>query len=156
MFERILVPLDTSERAEMIVPYIQTLAGNLGSEVVLLSVVDPVIALEGISVGEMPFAVHFDENRLLQGIEQADAYLRDLKKIFEPLDISVRDRVECGRVAETILSVADEEDVSFIAIASHGRTAAANLVFGSIALKVLHQSDIPLILIRSPEVPDRA
>lgn len=156
MFEKILVPLDTSERAEMIVPYVQALATHIGSEIVLLSVVDPSVALKGVMVGGMPYAVTFDQTQLLNAIERADKYLQDLAETFAPLGITVRDRVELGSIAETILAVAEEEDVSFIAIASHGRSGVGTVIFGSVALRVLHQSDIPLLLLRSPELGEAA
>ena len=40
MYEKILVPLDGSELAEVALPYVEELAGKLGSEIILLSVAE--------------------------------------------------------------------------------------------------------------------
>ncbi len=151
MFEKILVPLDGSERAEMIVPYVQLLAEKLNSNIVLLRVVDPAVAVEGVAAAGLPYTVRVNDKKLVDALEAASAYLDDLIQTFTPLGVTANMRVEVGEVAGTILDVAAEEDVSFIAIASHGRTGVGNLVFGSVAMKVLHHSDIPLLLLRSPK-----
>jgi hypothetical protein len=57
-------------------------------------------------------------------------------KILVPLDGSVR--------AEKILS-----HVDLIALASHGRTGAARVFYGSVAAGVLHRVDRPLLIIRA-------
>ena len=42
MYERVLVPLDGSERAEAILPIVEQMAGPLDAEFVLLRVVEPI------------------------------------------------------------------------------------------------------------------
>ena len=41
MFKRVLVLLDGSELSEVVLPYVEQLAGKLGSEIELVSVVEP-------------------------------------------------------------------------------------------------------------------
>ena len=41
MYERILVPLDGSNAAEIVLPYAEEIAARTGAEIILLSVSDP-------------------------------------------------------------------------------------------------------------------
>jgi nucleotide-binding universal stress UspA family protein len=56
-----------------------------------------------------------------------------------------------GSVAETILGVAEELGVDCIAMSTHGRTGPARWLLGSIAERVVHNSKIPVLLIRATE-----
>ncbi|MFC1981702.1 universal stress protein, partial [Chloroflexota bacterium] len=40
MYETIVVPLDGSELAEVVLPYAEEIAGKMGSEIILLSVLE--------------------------------------------------------------------------------------------------------------------
>ena len=50
MYERVLVPLDGSELAETVLPYVEELARKLGSEVVLLHVVPSIESLLSVPI----------------------------------------------------------------------------------------------------------
>ena len=54
-----------------------------------------------------------------------------------------------GSVAEVILGVAEELDVDVIAMSTHGRTGPARWLLGSIAERVVHNSKVPVLLIRA-------
>lgn len=54
MYEKILVPLDGSKRAEKILPHVEGIALSCGAEIILVRVIEPVpyvVGPEGIPVG---------------------------------------------------------------------------------------------------------
>jgi len=52
-------------------------------------------------------------------------------------------------VVETIIDVARTEDISIIAIASHGRSGLGQVFYGSVTAGILQKIDRPLLVIRS-------
>ena len=58
------------------------------------------------------------------------------------------DSVEGNRPADTIVEYAQENGMDLIIIGTHGYTGLKKLLLGSVAFAVLHQSHIPILLIR--------
>jgi nucleotide-binding universal stress UspA family protein len=52
-----------------------------------------------------------------------------------------------GEPADEIIHCASERGVDLIVMGTHGRTALANLVVGSVATKVLAQASTPVLLL---------
>ncbi|MCA9971054.1 MAG: universal stress protein [Anaerolineales bacterium] len=145
MYQKILVPLDGSTRAEGIMPHVEALASCMGATVILLHVVTPPMMLIG------PYdMLPVDDTSLVQ--EQTDAaaaYLAEWQAKLTAEGIRVRVVVEPGAVVAAILDVAAREQADLVAMASHGRTGLARAFYGSVAAGVLHQVDRPLLLIRA-------
>jgi len=74
MYNTILVPLDGSERAEGILPYVETLAQRCSAKVVFMQVVESP-PYEGPHV-------HLPGGVLDRHVKQAESYLTDLQKRF--------------------------------------------------------------------------
>jgi nucleotide-binding universal stress UspA family protein len=53
-----------------------------------------------------------------------------------------------GRADQTIIHFAKSNAVDLIIIASHGYTGMKQWVFGSVALRVLHDAECPVLLIK--------
>jgi len=64
--------------------------------------------------------------------------------------IKARSVVETGQPAERIIEYANEEDVDLIALSTHGRSGMGRWLFGSVADKVVHGSEKPVLLVRPP------
>ncbi len=146
MYKRALVPLDGSEIAETIIPFLIEIAGPLDMSVVLLRVLEPqpAVAVDGSSAA------------LLEDVE---ARLKDASEYLAPLAVGLRARgidVEClvrhGQpVSDKILAVAHEAGADLIAMTTHGRTGLGRLLFGSVAEAVLREAHIPVFLLRQTE-----
>lgn len=139
MFERILVPLDGSPRAEVILSLLARILRREDSEIVLLRVVDipP-------SVGRVNLAVVRAQHR-----EEAQKYLQGLAERFSSSGAKVHARVAHGAPADVILDTAEREGATMIALSTHGRTGLARWALGSVAEKVARTSDVPVLLVRS-------
>ncbi len=145
MYSKILVPLDGSERAEAILPYVRELAGRFSAELVLVRVIEP--QLHVTAPGEpVPYAPVADIHELTVA---AEAYLAGIKDQLGQQGLRVRALAPYGPVVDAIIAAADQEGADLIAIASHGRGGLARLFYGSVASALLQHVDQPLLLVRS-------
>lgn len=145
MYETILVPLDGSERAEVILSHVEDLARRLGSRLVLLRVVDPAASISGME--GLPMEVARD--LVQQETEESTRYLEARQADLSARGIQATISVLYGPVVHTIIDAAEKEGADLIAIASHGRTGLARMFYGSVASGVLNRVDRPLLLIRA-------
>jgi len=149
MYRKILVPLDCSALAESALPHVRALAkGGDAVEVVLLKVIE-------VDVFPIPksYARSFDFDALRKAyLEEARQYLDDLQTQLSAEGIKVKVEMLEGKAGQVIADYARQNGVDLIVIATHGYTGMKQLVFGSVALKVLHESTVPVLLIR-PEFP---
>ncbi len=139
MFERILVPLDGSPRAELILSQIARILRREDSEIVLLRVIDIPEA-----VGRISLALLRQKER-----EEAQQYLHDIILRFGDKAEKIHARVAEGWTAEVILETARTEGATLIAMSTHGRSGLARWALGSVAEKVARASDVPVLLVRS-------
>lgn len=145
MYKRVLIPVDGSEVAEAIVPFIIDIAGPLDMEVILLRVNQPI----------MPVAIEGSRHVVIEDVEErhreALAYLGALAKEMEGKGLRVDTVVRRGEPVAEILNAARLVAADIIAMTTHGRTGPARLLFGSVAEGVLRHSDIPVFLMRQTE-----
>jgi nucleotide-binding universal stress UspA family protein len=88
------------------------------------------------------------------GKEQIEKYYRDeggqrlaaAKKLLARSGLPYETHILVGPVAETLVRHAKRSGCDLICIGSHGRTALADALIGSTASKVLHISDVPVLL----------
>jgi nucleotide-binding universal stress UspA family protein len=143
MYKHILVPLDGSVRAEKILPYVEKMALKHGSRVILLQVVEPIVTVSSADVF-IPANDTFTAK-----LEQARVYLDGVKTRFQEKRIEVESRVVGNTIVDAVCETAETEKADLIAMASHGRTGAGRVFYGSVAAGVLHRIDRPLLIIRS-------
>lgn len=148
MINRILVPLDSSELSESVLPWVVTLAKGAGSEVILLQVVnEPASEI----FGDEPV----DWNLIQEIQESAEAVARDYieakTRQLESQGLTVFGHVDRGRPADLILDYAKEHDADLIAFSTHGRSGIQRMILGSVAGHILNRSEIPLLLVSPDE-----
>lgn len=81
--------------------------------------------------------------------EEGEAALVDAKQLLKNANIPHAEHIFVGPVAETLVEKADSMHCDLIMIGTHGRTATTSMLLGSVANKVLHVSNIPVLLVRS-------
>jgi len=145
MYQKILVPLDGSKRAERILPHAESLATSYGATVILLRVMQMVIIGDGYK------NIQYEESMAAsrQALRKAEAYLEEQAGRLRKKGLKVEKITQMGPVVETILDNAEKKNVDLIAMASHGRTGISKVFYGSIATGVIHRIDRPLLVIRS-------
>lgn len=144
MYNTILVPLDGSERAEVILSHVEDLALRYKSKVILLEVLEPlhtVVSPDGIYVPDQAIV---EERR-----QASEAYLTKIETQLRDKGIEATHQLATGRVIDQIIDIAEQEEADLVAMASHGRTGLARVFYGSVAAGVLHRIEHPLLLVRS-------
>jgi nucleotide-binding universal stress UspA family protein len=68
------------------------------------------------------------------------------------LKAEARIYVRSGSIAESILTEADEVGAQAIVLGTRGLTGLKSILMGSVSHSVLQQSDLPVIVVPSPEV----
>ena len=86
-------------------------------------------------------------------MEKARSYLDGVVDRLAQEGLEARARIESHFApARAILNTAEEEEVDFIALATHGYTGVKRAILGSVADKVLRGSPLPLLLERPAEM----
>lgn len=151
MYEKILVPLDGSEVAEAALPNIEDLALKMAPkteiEVTLLQVVSTITY--NVLTDDVRAQIPYTESEMAQIKHKALDYLEKVAAGMRGKGIKVQTMVSAGHAAEEIIKAAYETGANLIAMSTHGRSGLKRWALGSIADKVLHESDIPTLIVRA-------
>jgi len=148
MYNKILVPLDGSKRAEAVLPHAEEMANRYGAEIILLRVEELHVMLEWDEVVDLAKCHEkFDTRK-----KASESYLAQHEKKFREKGIKVNARVMHGPVVKSILTVAEEMDVDIIVMASHGLSGLPRTFYGSVTAGVLQKVDRPLLIIRTRKI----
>ncbi|MHB9097601.1 MAG: universal stress protein [Syntrophales bacterium] len=151
MYKKILVPLDGSELAECALNHVNKLfQDGPVAEVVLLNAVVVEIPWREVIAREDSHAVTFDYNAFIKVfMDKSRKYLAGVKSRLASEGINVKtETIESNGPSHTITDYAQKNGMDLIVIATHGYTGMKKMMLGSIALKVLHESNVPVLLIR--------
>jgi nucleotide-binding universal stress UspA family protein len=149
LHEKILVPLDGSELAQIALPYAEKLAGKLGYQITLIYV-----------SGSIDDQYHHMHQFYLQKMAETARQAAEIHvENLEVKAIKVETAILLGDPAEQIVDYADKEGVGLIIMSTHGRSGIKRWAMGSVADKVLRATKQPLALIRAkrarPDAPER-
>jgi nucleotide-binding universal stress UspA family protein len=144
MYEKILVPLDGSKRAEMIRPHVRELAGRFQATVILLLVIEHTYTN---GIGETLISI--SEKVIDTKMKESKSYLDGVASKFRERGIDCKTITAHGPVVEKIIETANTEDVDLIAMTSHGYGGLTRIFYGSVAAGILNRVDRPLFIIRS-------
>jgi nucleotide-binding universal stress UspA family protein len=139
MYRRVLVPLEHSPADETILGHVRVLAKRLGSAIVLVHVADGWVAR------------NINELGLKESEEMRDdrAYLEDISTRLEAEGFDVDAVLAAGDPAKEIAATAEREDCDLIAMATHGHRLLEDVVKGSTATALRHQTKIPILMVRA-------
>lgn len=139
---KILLPVDGSDYTKRMLSYIAAHDELLGAghEYTFFTAVAPV----------PPHAARFLDHVTLDRYyaEQAEEVLRPVKRFADQHGWKVRVTHATGYPAEAIAAVAKAENPDLIVMGTHGHSALANLVLGSVASGVLARCEVPVLLVR--------
>jgi nucleotide-binding universal stress UspA family protein len=79
--------------------------------------------------------------------EESAAMLAPSKKILDAAKVKYTAHSAVGSIAETIIEQARQSDSDMICMGTRGMSALASMALGSVAARVLHLADIPVMLI---------
>jgi nucleotide-binding universal stress UspA family protein len=150
MFKKIMVPLDGSELAECVIPYIENFIDQGRVEVIVfVRVIKRIITAS--SFDESMSYVPEDWSGLeLEKKSFAEGYLKKIVSRLKQDSVQFKTEVLVGRIADNLLDYIKTNDFDLILIATHGRSGLSRWVRGSVADKILSASRIPVLMVRAP------
>jgi nucleotide-binding universal stress UspA family protein len=161
MYERILVPLDGSELAENVLPYVQALAEKFGSAVTLLRATLPPEELVpptgmGLPMGDAatfgslltPSSIDDFQALLDAEKEETKSYLEGVATRLKEAGVNVSAEQAEGAANDVIIRRAASLPASLVAMTTHGRSGLARVVVGSVADEVVRKAVCPVLLVR--------
>jgi len=160
VYQRILVPLDGSELAEQVLPYVKALVRPIqtsplegGSRrvtrVFLVSVLttglgDRTVAL----LTSYPPGLRLATTALHHAEIQLRSYLRSVAAALRDQGAVVHIAVRQGLPADEILAYAADVEADLISMTTHGFSGTSRWVYGNVAGKVLQGAHSPMLLVR--------
>jgi nucleotide-binding universal stress UspA family protein len=148
MYNKILVPLDGSKRAEAVLLHAEEMANRYGAEIILLRVEELYVMLGWDEVVDLAKCREKFDTRM----KASESYLAQLQTEFRDKGIQADARVVNGPVVKSILTAAEEMDVDIIVMASHGLSGLPRTFYGSVTASVMQKVDRPLLIIRTRSV----
>jgi nucleotide-binding universal stress UspA family protein len=142
--KRVLIPIDGSDCA------LRAVALVIGKRALYLSPDDLEIHLINV---QAPFSSDISRFASHQQIsefhrQQSEEALRGARQLLDAAGIKYRCHIEVGHIAETITEHASALACDQIVMGTHGRGAFKELVMGSIPLKVLALTSVPVLLVK--------
>jgi nucleotide-binding universal stress UspA family protein len=137
MFGTILLAVDGSPYAQRAAELVRRLAAG-GDDVIVLNVTEIMPVYGGNSAD-------LDLDR--EGMEAARRFGRELEQAGVPTKVELV-RAFVGDVAKTIVEVARDHGAGVLVLGCRGRGDLTALLLGSVAHKVIHLADRPVLLAR--------
>ena len=171
MFGKIMCCFDGSPLAEEIIPYATETCTRFSGELIFASVITTQITIPS------PQSIHFSYIGSLGGPEpipvsdisensrrepgvglqlkeielEQDQTRRYMEKLANPLraeGLKVTTAILQGDPGEAIVTYSRDNNVSLIALTSHGKGGYRRGVYGSIAQFILREAEIPVLLVK--------
>jgi nucleotide-binding universal stress UspA family protein/amino acid transporter len=144
--ERLLVALDGSIKSEQVLPYARLLGKLFKCELILISV---------------PAVPRVENYRAAADVVEAirDKAVKNMQKFLEAVARSLREEglnvrtiVSGSMPARTIVETASAEDVDMILITSRGRGGLDYIMIGSVAQRILENTQVPVFIVPVLEI----
>ncbi|NBR14610.1 MAG: universal stress protein [Flavobacteriales bacterium] len=149
--KNILIAVDFNPSAEKVAEEGYKLAKSMNANLTLVHVVsdlayyssiryEPIMGFEGFLNEDYLF-----ENPIENLKEESKRYLESIKKHLN--DHSILTFTLEGDAADAIIDFTEKEKIDYVVMGSHSRRILEDLFMGSVTQKVLHHSNVPLLVI---------
>lgn len=148
-YRHVLVAFDASPEAQLALAHAVAMAQVYRAKVALVAVVPPPPLLSWQAPGGMRGIHEAEQEELGKALREAADGVPD--------DLSVTTQLLDGDPARELLRLAREGDFDVIVMGSRGRGRVTAALLGSVSNRVMHDADVPVIVIHRPsDGPDLA
>jgi nucleotide-binding universal stress UspA family protein len=144
MYKKILAGVDGSETSMKALQHAIDLAEVHGSELHIISVLEEF---------KLPFASQYElwaseshDEHMTRVLEEMNSALMRIKR--EDVEIDVETRIEKGRPATVITTIADDEGFDLILVGAKGMGKVEELLLGSVSREIIDISRIPVLIVK--------
>lgn len=147
MYRKILLATDGSECSMQAAGYAIETAVQNQAELLALTVTET-YPLDNLPVEELTRKV----TELFR--RESEEALQKVEDLAASLDtpVKVRKMMVDGSPAETILKVADEENVDLIVVGASGKHALERFLLGSVSEKIVRHARVPVLVVHSQKL----
>ncbi|MFO7990613.1 MAG: universal stress protein [Desulfotignum sp.] len=150
MYKKIMVPLDGSELAEVVLPHVEAFIKGFDiSDVILVRVLEPDTTSVQISkvqdIKKQATAHEYEKQKK----DSAKEYLNQISERLKQEETLVHSEVFVGRVAESLIDYTDSNDIDIIIMASRGRSGITRWLMGSVADKLFRSASVPVFMVKA-------
>ena len=149
MYQTIMVPLDGSELAECVLPHVESVAKAAGTKNIILTRVADFFFAEPMGGGS-----YFSDEQIKQWDADhkavAEKYLAEVASRIDVGQADIKTEVITGRAVQTLVEYTKKNKIDLIIIATHGRSGVSRWVWGSVAGRLLHSANAPVMMVRAP------
>jgi nucleotide-binding universal stress UspA family protein len=142
MYKRILVPTDGSTLSMQAAHTAVAFARGVGAELVAVSIAQP-------------FPIMAAEAAAITAVSTEELMSEAAANVARVAELAGAAGVPCRGITslaffphEDIIKAARDQQCDLIVMASHGRHGLSRLIAGSVTQKVLHDSSIPVLVLR--------
>lgn len=143
-YRNIVIATDGSENTQRAISYGIEIAKLSGATVHALYVVDT------SSFSAMPMDAGWEEMYEIMKKEGEKA-VYDIKERGEAAGVEVREVLWEGHPSTEIINFAEKNDIDLIVMGTLGKTGLDRFLLGSVAEKVVRNSKVPVLVVRSEE-----
>ena len=144
---KILIALDGSPIAEVIIPYVEGLIKGADSELVLLMIIEPIVLPHMATYRDHE---KFHDELMARAEKEAETYLSKIESDLRNKGIKVSSALMQGKPNQAILQYAEDNSITLIALTTHGYSGISRWVYGSVASHIIEGSPKPVLLVRPP------
>jgi nucleotide-binding universal stress UspA family protein len=148
MISKILVPTDGSKAAQKAAIYAVDLAKQLKASLIVLSIIDK-RSFMGQTVPAGKTSRHVTEPIEDYLREAAERYAGEIKKLCDKNGVQAKTLITAGHPVESIVKEAARSKANLIIMGSHGKSALAVAVLGSVTYGVIHkETKVPVLIVK--------
>ncbi|QUC65156.1 universal stress protein [Nitrosopumilus sp. K4] len=140
--DKILVPIDDTKKSQRTLDVAIYLTKYLGSSLVLFKV------MPNMATGEFSFI----KDAMKELRQNAEKSIKTAKNYCEDKNVVAKHLVVKGDEAEEIIKTAIKYKIDLIVMGSSGKNALKELIFGSVSNYVMHNSNIPVMIVKEKSV----
>lgn len=139
---RIALAVDGSKSSSAAARHVLVLQRSLAAKepIVVIYVDEPLLQAVALKLGVAGTQRYHDEN--------ATHALRSVRVALKRAGIEYRERLLMGDAATKIVDAVKKERCDLLVMGSHGRGAMESLFLGSVTMKVIAQSKVPVTVVR--------
>lgn len=139
---KILFPIDFTENATHILPYVLSVSEKYDSTIYLIHVVQDLLKWGGFYVPHLSL-----EKSQKEAVKGAEKFMDKVCKDQLQSCPMFQKKIVSGDPAMEILKTIESENIDLVIMGSHGRKGLEHTIFGSVAENVVKKSTVPVMII---------